>query len=299
MTPIRALFVGVSWLEVAQRKLFRRVMAHAAFLLVLSLTEWVDVDSPLSAHSSTFQFDGSAVRLVFSDEFERDGRTFHDGEEARWAAVSLPPATNEQVNWYNTSLADTKDGKLELWAINQDVTFPVNQSFETRHVQTPMLQTWNKFCFTGGAVDVRAKMPGLPYQEGLWPAFWLMGNLGRATFSYSTDGLWPFIFDVCVPHDSPDCFANQCTAQKISACNPGPGFGMNPFQVPLTLPATPYIQHTTPPLVHHPQPQPLCHSLPTNHRRPLPAGAGSARDRCHRGAARESCAELRWTAGLR
>ena len=53
-----------------------------------------------------------------------------------------------------------------------------------------------------GAVEVSAQLPGESSQPGLWPAFWLMGNLGRATFERSTAGLWPFIFDECVePND--------------------------------------------------------------------------------------------------
>eukprot|EP00966_Prymnesium_polylepis_P246997 5712186-Prymnesium_polylepis.1 len=34
-----------------------------------------------------------------------------------------------------------------------------------------MIQSWNKFCFSEGAVELRARMPGLHNQEGLWPAF--------------------------------------------------------------------------------------------------------------------------------
>lgn len=57
----------------------------------------------------------------------------------------------------------------------------------------------------------------------------MMGNLGRATFERSTDGFWPYIFDECVPPDSDDCDANQCTSQKITACMENPGYGFLPF----------------------------------------------------------------------
>ena len=140
------------------------------------------------------------------------------------------PYSNYQVNFYNSSNAYTRDGKLEIWSVNEDVTFMANGSHQTRHLQTAMLQTWNKFCFQEGAVDVSARMPGVSTQPGLWPAFWLMGNLGRATFAQSTAGFWPFIFDECVPPDSPDCDANQCTAQRVTACDADPGFGFNAFQ---------------------------------------------------------------------
>lgn len=134
------------------------------------------------------------------------------------------------MNYYNSSNAYTSNGNLEILSTNQDVTFGGNGSEETRHLQTAMLQTWNKFCFQEGAVDVSARMPGKSNQPGLWPAFWLMGNLGRATFARSTSGFWPFNFNECVPPDSPDCDANHCTAQRVSACDAAPGHGFNPYQ---------------------------------------------------------------------
>ena len=42
-----------------------------------------------------------------------------------------------------------------------------------------MLTTWNKFCFTGGYLVANMSLPGASDVWGLWPAFWMMGNLGR------------------------------------------------------------------------------------------------------------------------
>ena len=199
--------------------------------------EWVDVDSPESACSKPAERDGRSMTLVFSDEFDRPGRTFIDGHDARWTALESAPYSNEQVNYYNASHAITRDGVLDILCTNDPVTFEVSGTredpharTETRTIQTAMLQSWNKFCFSQGAVEISARMPG-PHgsQEGLWPAFWMMGNLGRATFEHSTDGFWPYIFDECVPPDSDDCDANQCTSQKITACMEDPGFGFRPF----------------------------------------------------------------------
>ena len=193
--------------------------------------EWVDVDTPASGCTARSERDGAALELVFSDEFERDGRSFLDGHDSRWTGLNSAPYSNDQVNYYNASKAMTRGGLLEIWSTNEDVSFITNGTLKTRHLQTAMLQTWNKFCFQQGAIEVSAKMPGnTSSQVGLWPAFWLMGNLGRATFERSTDGFWPYIFDECVPPDSPDCDANQCRSQKVSACEAEPGFGFNPFQ---------------------------------------------------------------------
>jgi len=41
---------------------------------------------------------------------------------------------------------------------------------ETKKIQSGMVQSWNKFCFTGGVVEISAKLPGKPEIGGLWPA---------------------------------------------------------------------------------------------------------------------------------
>jgi len=33
-------------------------------------------------------------------------------------------------------------------------------------------------------------LPGSPDISGLWPAAWTMGNLGRAGYGATTDGMW-------------------------------------------------------------------------------------------------------------
>eukprot|EP00966_Prymnesium_polylepis_P008664 199854-Prymnesium_polylepis.1 len=200
--------------------------------------EWVDVDSPPSACSTRSEHDGREMTLIFSDEFDRPGRTFNDGDDVRWTGLNSAPYSNEQVNYYNSSHAFTRGGVLDILCTNDYVTFEVNGTrenpeakTETRGLQTAMIQSWNKFCFQEGVVELSARMPG-PHgsQEGLWPGFWMMGNLGRATFERSTDGFWPWIFDECVPWDHEDCDANQCTSQKVSACMADPGYGFNPYQ---------------------------------------------------------------------
>ena len=41
---------------------------------------------------------------------------------------------------------------------------------DTKHVQSGMVQGWNKFCLTGGIVEFSAKLPGKASVGGLWPA---------------------------------------------------------------------------------------------------------------------------------
>ena len=47
----------------------------------------------------------------------------------------------------------------------------------------------NKFCFTGGYIESRVMLPGFSNVAGLWPAIWTMGNLGRAGYGATTDGM--------------------------------------------------------------------------------------------------------------
>jgi beta-glucanase (GH16 family) len=63
--------------------------------------------------------------------------------------------------------------------------------------KSAMLQTWNKFCFTGGLILSSVMLPGSNQVSGLWPAVWTMGNLGRAGFGASVEGLWPYSYDSC------------------------------------------------------------------------------------------------------
>jgi beta-glucanase (GH16 family) len=69
--------------------------------------------------------------------------------------------------------------------------------YKTKHYQSGMLQGWDKFCFTGGILEVRARLPGKAHVGGLWPAVWLMGNLARATYVRSSDNVWPWSYDTC------------------------------------------------------------------------------------------------------
>ena len=47
----------------------------------------------------------------------------------------------------------------------------------------------NKFCFTGGYMEASVQLPGANNVYGFWPALWTMGNLGRAGYGATLDGL--------------------------------------------------------------------------------------------------------------
>jgi len=67
----------------------------------------------------------------------------------------------------------------------------------TLNYESGLVSSWNKFCFTGGLFEVSAVLPGASDVEGLWPAIWSMGNLGRMGYGASLEGMWPYTYDSC------------------------------------------------------------------------------------------------------
>ena len=69
-----------------------------------------------------------------------------------------------------------------------------------------MTSSRNKFCFTGGYIEANVSLPGvnniagktfpldltkqkMNATRGFWPAIWTLGNLGRAGYGASLEGL--------------------------------------------------------------------------------------------------------------
>lgn len=64
----------------------------------------IDTDTPSSAYSRT-GFDGKKYNLVFSDEFNLDGRTFYPGEDPFWEAADLHYWPTGDLEWYDPSVS--------------------------------------------------------------------------------------------------------------------------------------------------------------------------------------------------
>lgn len=41
------------------------------------------------------------------------------------------------------------------------------------------------------------RLPGKHDVSGLWPGAWTLGNLGRAGYGATTDGVWPYSYGSC------------------------------------------------------------------------------------------------------
>lgn len=92
----------------------------------------IDSDTPQDAYTKTSYKDGSDLTLVFSDEFNVEGRSFYPGDDPYWEAADLhywasfhqapsPPrlmsartqATNN-LEWYDPAAATTEGGSLVI-----------------------------------------------------------------------------------------------------------------------------------------------------------------------------------------
>ncbi|KAG6830327.1 hypothetical protein H0H92_001262 [Tricholoma furcatifolium] len=156
----------------------------------------VDQDTPEETRFTVSKKDGTRMQLVFSDEFNTDGRSFYPGDDPYWEAVDLHYWATNNLEWYDPAAITTANGSLVI-------TFSEMETHGLNY-QGGLLSSWNKFCFTGGYVEVSAMLPGVNNVVGMWPAVWTMGNLGRAGYGASLEGMWPYTYDSCdvgtVPH---------------------------------------------------------------------------------------------------
>ncbi|KAI9820669.1 MAG: hypothetical protein M1827_005038 [Pycnora praestabilis] len=152
-------------------------------------TSLIDPDTPSSAMTKK-AVDGSQLNLVFSDEFNTDGRTFYPGDDPYLTAVDIWYGVTQDLEWYDPDAATTQNGTLEL-------RFDAFQNHGLNY-RSGMLQSWNQMCFKGGHLEASISLPGRGDTIGFWPGFWAMGNLGRPGYPSTTDGLWPYSYwDQC------------------------------------------------------------------------------------------------------
>ncbi len=176
-------------------------------------TSLIDPDTPDSAKSRQ-AMSGDYWKLVFSDEFNAEGRTFYEGDDQFWLGPDVHYAATNDLEWYSPDASTTANGSLQLRL----------DAFENHDLfyRSGMLQSWNKLCFTQGVMEVSAQLPNLGNISGLWPGLWTMGNLGRPGYKASTDGVWPYTYESCdagatANQSSPDGIS-YLPGQKLNAC---------------------------------------------------------------------------------
>lgn len=120
--------------------------------------------------------------LFWSDEF--DGKTI---DSTKWNFQQEPAGRfNEEWQRYTTSTenAYVENNQLVIKAIHESDTHGLDQYSSAR------LNTAGKFSFKYGKISARVK---LPYGEGIWPAFWMLGaNIDEN----GGDTPWPFCGEI-------------------------------------------------------------------------------------------------------
>ncbi|CAM9582664.1 unnamed protein product, partial [Heterosigma akashiwo] len=207
------------------RSFFHTGWLFSLFLSVVT-AGFIDIDTPEDSYTVQSIEDQREYELVFSDEFNEEGRLFYDGYDPKWTVMHKDDYTNAALQFYHKDNVKTSGGFLNITSERKDITFKAfadnNRTWfdMTKHYRSGMLQGWNKFCFVGGIVEISAELPGQSDIGGLWPAMWIMGNLARATFTGTSDNVWPWSFDKCDP--------TVQQQQKFSACNNVNHYGFKP-----------------------------------------------------------------------
>lgn len=126
----------------------------------------------LSANDKTtgaVQAAARAYNLVWSDEF--DGTSLNTN---KWGYENGNLGVNNEKQFYQTQNVAVTGGNLVITARKETV--------QGQPYTSGRLNSNGKFSTKYGRIEARIKLPGV---QGLWPAFWMLGN------SISTGAGWP------------------------------------------------------------------------------------------------------------
>lgn len=77
------------------------------------MPELIDAATPQEVRSRVGS-DGKDYELVFSDEFEQEGRSFYEGDDPFWEAVELWYGQTGDLEWYDPQQITTREGALVI-----------------------------------------------------------------------------------------------------------------------------------------------------------------------------------------
>lgn len=205
------------------------ILTHYRYPILSAIrTTLIDPDTPEDALTHPNK-DGDDWTLVFSEEFNAEGRTFYEGDDQFFYAPDFHYAATQDLEWYDPDAVTTANGTLVL---RMDAIKNHNLFY-----RSGMLHSWNKMCFTQGYIEISARLPNYGNVSGFWPGLWTMGNLGRPGYMATTEGVWPYTYDSCdagitANQSSPDGISylpgqrlNSCTCRGEDHPNPGTGRG--------------------------------------------------------------------------
>jgi beta-glucanase (GH16 family) len=152
-----------------------RLISFFLLLLISCGGSKSDVNDPILSNSGNYnnttpnnptQSYSFNNELVWSDEFDQDGPVSQD----KWNVETIPPNNG---SWWNGELqfyTDKEDNiRVEEGLLKITAKY---ESYEGKNYTSARINTQDKFEFTYGRVEMRAKLPNW---EGMWPAFWLLG----------------------------------------------------------------------------------------------------------------------------
>ena len=144
--------------------------------LIILLFTIVGGSAPLASSAPSAADNPAAWKLVWSDEFNVASGSPIDS--TRWSFdVGGKGWGNNELETYTSRAANAhlEGGSLVIKAINENFTGPDNIP---RNYTSARLLTKNKFSQAYGRFEARIK---IPYGQGIWPAFWLLGdNIDKA-----------------------------------------------------------------------------------------------------------------------
>jgi beta-glucanase (GH16 family) len=125
-----------------------------------------------------------STRLVWQDEFDVDGSV----NPSRWsydigtgAEIGLPGWGNQELQYYTDRPENIKveDGMLHITARRE--------SFSGSNYTSAKIHTRGLFETTFGRFEASIQ---LPFGQGIWPAFWLLGDNSNGTV------IWPQVGEI-------------------------------------------------------------------------------------------------------
>lgn len=129
-----------------------------------------DAPAPVSAADPFAPNSPAGMKLVWSDEFDSDGRP----DPANWT-YETGYVRNHEAQWYRPESAEVREGCLVITAEHHAKPLPNPPG---RRVERPVeytsacLITKGLHAFQYGRIEARIKAP---LMEGSWPAFWTLG----------------------------------------------------------------------------------------------------------------------------
>ncbi|MBO9674390.1 MAG: glycoside hydrolase family 16 protein [Sphingobacteriaceae bacterium] len=147
--------------------------------LILSFAMVIQSCAVKKMHNIVNQYASDGYKLVWHDEFEKDGAP----NPANWT-YEKGFVRNEELQWYQSENAFCKGGKLIIEARKEQKPNPLyaagskdwrkkpqNIEYTSACIITKDLQSWQY-----GRFEMSAK---IDISAGLWPAFWTLGLKGR------------------------------------------------------------------------------------------------------------------------